>query len=66
MRRGDVVVGRREDVEDEPPAGEEDIVRRADRAAPLVVGVQVEVRAERADHERDALLDRRAAQVAEP
>ena len=48
------------------PPGREQLARRAQRLEPLLVVAQVEIRAERTRHERDALVDRRAPQVAEP
>ncbi len=66
VRLLDVLAGRREDVEDEPAARPEQLARRAQRLEPLVVVAQVEIRAERTRHERDALVDRWSSQVAEP
>ena len=56
----------REDVEHEPAAGLEQLARRGERLEPLLVRRQVEVGAERARDERDALVHRRLAEVAEP
>ena len=66
VRLLDVLAGRREDVEDEAAARPQQLARGAQRLEPLLVVPQVEIRAERARHERDALVDRRPAQVAEP
>ena len=55
----------REDVEDEAAAGLEQPADRAERRAPVVVGLHVQQRAERDDDERHALVHRRLAQVAE-
>jgi hypothetical protein len=48
------------------PPGEEELPRRGERLQPLLVRREVEVRPERARDERHPLLDRRAAQVADP
>ena len=66
MRFLDVLAGRGEDVEDEAPARPQQLTRSPQRIEPLRVVPQVEIRAEGARHERDALIDPRAAQVAEP
>ena len=66
MRVLDVLAARREDVEDEPPAGKEQLVRRRERAQPVGLGRHVQQRAEGDQDERDALLHRRLAHVAEP
>src|SRR5712691_991100 len=65
VRLGDVVGAGREDVEDEPPTGHEHLADGRERPPPVGIGAQVEVGAERAGDERDALLDGRLAQVAE-
>ena len=66
MRLLDVLARRREDVEDEPPAGEEQVAGGTERLDSLGVRAEMEVRAKRAGDERHALLDRRAAEVPEP
>ena len=66
MRVLDVLAARREDVEDEPAAGEEQLVRRGERPEPVGLGRHVQERAERDQDERDAFLDGRLAHVAEP
>jgi hypothetical protein len=66
VRGVDVVRGGREDVEDEPSAWDEQGARRSERAPSFLVGVQMQVRAKRADHERHALVDGRIEQVAHP
>src|SRR5262249_28897575 len=66
LRLLDVLAGGCEDVEDQPPAGAEQLPRGTQRLEALVVVAQVEVGPERACHERDALVDRWPAQVAEP
>ena len=57
---------RREHVEDEPATRDEELERRAQGGEAILVCVQVEVSAEWAGDERDALGDRRAAVVAQP
>ena len=66
MRLGDVLGARGEDVEDEVPAGLEQLARGPQRQQLLVLARHVEERAERADHELHALVDRRLAHVADP
>src|SRR2546430_8710653 len=56
MRRLDVLARRREDVEDEPPAGEEQVAGGPERLDSLGVRPEMEVRAEWAGDERHALL----------
>ena len=48
------------------PPGRSSSRAARERLEPLVVVAQVEIRAERTRHERDALVDGRSAQVAEP
>src|SRR5438045_9595483 len=55
VRLLDVLAGRREDVEDEAPAGQEQLARGAECLESLVVVPQMEIRAKRTRHERDAL-----------
>ena len=57
---------RGEDVEDKVPARLEQLVRGAQHEQLLVLTLHVEERAERADHELDALIDRWLAHVADP
>src|SRR5439155_5105199 len=59
----DVVRGGREDVEDEPAAGTEQVARGSEDAPAVLVRVHVQQRAKRADHERDAFRHRRLTQV---
>ena len=65
VRLLDVLAARREDVEDEAAVGFEQAASRAQRAELLVLGLHVQERAERADDERDALVDGWLAQVSE-
>src|SRR6187551_1607043 len=62
----DVVLRRGEDVEDEAAARWEEIVNGGERADPLRVGLEVQERAEGADHERRSGAGRRLADVAAP
>jgi hypothetical protein len=66
VRLRDVVGARREDVEDEPAAGHEQLVRRSQRLEPRVVVAEMQVRPERTRHEGHALCDRRRRQIADP
>jgi hypothetical protein len=66
VRLLDVVAARGEDVEDEAPAREQECVDGLERLDPVLVGLEVEQRAEGAGDEVDALRGRRSAQVAEP
>ena len=66
VRLLDVLLGGREDVEDEPAAGLEQLPRRAERLEPLLVRGQVEIGPERAGDERDPLVHGRPPQIAEP
>ena len=61
----DVVGAGGEDDEDEPPGRHEQVVGAAQGVAALPVRSQVQVRPEGTRHERDALPDRRVAEVAE-
>ena len=61
---GDVLRPGPEDVEDEVPARLEQPVNGAHDRAAVVVGLHVQQRAERDDHERHRPLDRRVAEVA--
>ena len=65
MRLLDVLAARCEDVEDEAAVRLEERARRAERTKLLGLGLHVQQRAEGADRERDALGDRRLAQVAD-
>ena len=59
------VVGRGcEDVEDQPPVGREVALDRAQHRAAIGVGLHVQHRPERDEHERERALDRRVAHVA--
>src|SRR6266511_3709951 len=62
----DVVARRREDVEDETAARAKQAAHGAEREPPVLVRPHVEQRPERADDQRDLLVDGRLAQVAEP
>jgi len=62
---GDVLRTRSEDVEDEAAVRQQQLVHRAEHAAPLLVGVHVQHRAEGTDHEWHPLGDRGLAQVAD-
>ena len=62
----DVFAARREDIEDEPPAGQEQLVRRGESPEPVGLGRHVQERAEGNQDERDPFLDGRLAHVAEP
>ena len=66
MRVGDVVRARREHVEGQPAARAAAAPGGAQRAQALVVGVQVQIGAERAGDERDALSHRRIREVPDP
>src|SRR5213592_2512197 len=66
VRLRDVVGVGREDVEHEPPAWDQELARRVQRAQPLAVVEEVEKRAKRTRHEPHALLDRRLSEIAEP
>ncbi len=66
MRLGDVLGARSEDVEDEVPAGLEQLTRGSQGPQLLVLALHVQERAERADHELHALVYRRLAHVADP
>ena len=58
LRQGDVGRVRSEHVEDKAPVPMEEPVRGGEDGSPILVGVHVEQRAERTDHERDLLVDR--------
>ena len=60
----DVVPARREDVEDEVAARLEMAVRRLQNRTSVGVGLHVQQRTERCEHERELALDRRVAHVA--
>ena len=65
MRVGDVLGGRGEDVEDEPAVSRRQTTGHGPKGqAPVLVRLHVEQRAERADDERERLVDRRVAHVA--
>ncbi len=66
MRLLDVLLARREDVEDEMPARREMALHRAQHRAAVGVGLHVQQRTERRGHERKLALDRRVAHVAVP
>src|SRR6478609_3117193 len=65
VRGRDVVVARGEDVEDQATARDERVTRRGERVGAVAVICQVQVGAERADDERNGLIERRMAQIAE-
>src|SRR6185503_12620279 len=56
VRLVDVVPGRREDVEDQAAAVDEQLACRAQRGEALLVAVEVEVRAKGTGDQRDALV----------
>ena len=62
----DVLAARREDVEDEPTAREEQLVRRSERPQPVGLGRHVQERAEGNQDEWDPFLHGRLPHVAEP
>ena len=64
VRLLDVLLARREDVEDEMPARREVALHRAQHRAAVGVGLHVQQRAERRGHERKLALDGRVAHVA--
>src|SRR5262245_20525951 len=66
VRLLDVLAARREDVEDEVPAGLQELARCAERETLLVLGGHVEERPERTDDQRDAFGHWRIAKVADP
>src|SRR5262245_9548943 len=66
VRLGDVVVTRREDVEDQAPARDERVSCRLQRLHAVPVVRQMEIRPEGTDHERHRLVQRWAPQIAEP
>src|SRR3954447_24633007 len=65
VRLGDVLAGRGEDVEDEQPFRQEQVIRGAQRLEAVGLVVEMEERAERTCHERHLLRYGRLAQVAE-
>src|SRR6266849_5111695 len=64
VRVFDVAAGRREHVEDEAAARNEQAPCRAQRTPPVFVRLEVQQRTERTEHERHALPHGRLAQVA--
>ena len=54
-----------EHVEDQTTVGPQELARRGECFEPLLVVVQMEIRAKRTDDERNALVHRRVPQVAE-
>ena len=66
MRLGDVLFARREDVEDEAAVRGEQPPHRGERRPPVVVGLHVQQRPERDQHQWERALDGRLAQISEP
>ena len=66
VRVANVLLARCEDVEDDPPALDQQLAGGAQRAQAVCLGGHVQQRAEGDQHQRHPLRDRRIAHVAEP